>query len=78
MKCPYCEEDMEKGEVQIGDIIDARLNTGGPVLWIPKDDCKKLLPKKTVSLIGRAEGYYCRECAKVVGIFTERGADFLQ
>ena len=28
MKCPYCENDMEKGEVQIGDIIDARLKTG--------------------------------------------------
>ncbi len=78
MKCPYCENDMEKGEIQIGDIIDARLKTGGPVLWIPKDDCKKLLPKKTVRLTGIAEGYYCKKCAKAIGIFSEKGAEFLQ
>ena len=43
-----------------------------------QDDCKKLLPKKTVHLIGRAEGYYCENCGKVVAIFSERGAEFLQ
>lgn len=78
MKCPYCERDMEKGEVQIGDAFQALLKSGGPVLWVPQNDCKKFLPKKTVSLIGNAEGYYCEQCAKVVAIFDERGADFLQ
>lgn len=78
MRCPYCESDMEKGEVQIGDIIEAKLKTGGPVLWIPQKDSKKVLPSKTVNLIGKAEGYYCEKCGKVVGIFCERGAEFLQ
>lgn len=78
MKCPYCESEMEKGEVQIGDVIDARLKMGGPVLWLPQTECKKILPKKTVHLVGKAEGYYCEKCGKVVGIFSERGAEFLQ
>ncbi len=78
MKCSYCESDMEKGEIQIGDIIEAKFKTGGPVLWISQQDSKKLLPKKTVSLIGKAEGYYCKKCGKVVGIFNERGGEFLQ
>ncbi len=71
MKCPYCEKEMEKGEVQIGDIIEARLKTGGPVRWISEKECKKLLPKRTVPLTGKAEGYYCNQCQKVIGIFDE-------
>ena len=78
MKCPYCENVMEKGEVQVGDMFQVFLKSGGPVLWVPQKDCKKILPQKTVSLIGNAEGYYCDRCAKVVAIFDKRGADFLQ
>lgn len=78
MKCPYCESEMEKGEVQIGDLMDSYLKMGGPVLWLPQAECKKILPKKTVHLVGKAEGYYCEKCGKVVGIFSERGAEFFQ
>ena len=78
MKCPYCENEMEKGEVQIGDLIDSYLKMAGPVLWLPQTECKKMVPKRTVYLVGKAEGYYCQKCEKVVGIFNERGAEFLQ
>ena len=46
MKCPYCGNEMEKGEVQVGDILQAKLKSGGPVLWVSEEDCKKILPKK--------------------------------
>jgi len=78
MKCPYCGNEMEKGEVQVGDILQAKLNSGGPVLWVPEEDCKKILPKKTISLCGVGEGYYCEKCAKAVAIFEEKGTGILQ
>jgi len=78
MKCPYCSDEMKKGEVQIGDIIEARLKNGGPILWISEEDCKRILPKKTVRLESGAEGYYCEKCAKVVAFFDEKDAGFIQ
>lgn len=71
MKCPYCSNEMKKGEVQIGDILQAKIKCGIPVLWIPEEDCKKLLPKETVSLSNAGEGYYCEVCEKVVTIFEK-------
>ena len=71
MKCPYCKIEMKKGEVQIGDILQAKLKCGIPVLWIAEEDCKKLLPKETVSLSNVGEGYYCEMCEKVVAVFEK-------
>lgn len=78
MKCPKCGNEMEKGEVQVGDIFEAKFRSGGPVLWIPEEDGKKLLPKKTIRLDNVGEGYYCEKCAKVVAMFDEKGVDFFQ
>lgn len=79
MKCPYCGKEMQKGEVQSGDLFDNLFNNrGGSVLFVSEDECKKLVPKKSVSLKVNGEGYYCEACGKVVGIFDERGADFWQ
>ncbi|MBQ4537774.1 MAG: hypothetical protein II994_09205 [Lachnospiraceae bacterium] len=72
MKCPYCDCEMEKGEVQIGDIVEARLKTGGPVMWISENECKKLLPKETIRLEAKAEGYYCNQCEKAVAFFNQK------
>ena len=78
MNCPYCNKEMEKGEVQVGSFLDAKLFKGGNVIWIPEKDSKKMIPKNTINLYGIAEGYYCNQCIKVVAIFEDRGADFLQ
>lgn len=58
--------------------LDAKLFKGGNVIWIPEKDSKKMIPKNTINLYGIAEGYYCNQCIKVVAIFEDRGADFLQ
>lgn len=78
MNCSYCEKEMQKGEVQIGDIFESIFKSSGPVVWIAEDECKKILPKNTVHLKVKAEGYYCEQCGKVVATFEERGAEFLQ
>ena len=78
MKCPYCENEMAKGEVQIGDAFQAFLKAGGPVLWIAEKETGKFIPKKSVTLAGVAIGYYCEKCSKVVAVFDEKGSDFLQ
>ncbi len=78
MKCLYCGNEMQKGEVQSGFWGGKVLNSGEHALWIPEAECKKLVPKTSVSLKVNGEGYYCETCGKVVGIFEERGADFFQ
>ena len=78
MKCPYCGNEMEKGEVQVGDILEAKWKSGGPVLWVSEEECKRILPKKTIRLNGVGDGYYCEKCAKAVAIFDEKGTGILQ
>lgn len=78
MNCPYCGKEMQKGEVQSGSWGGKVLNAGEQALWIPEAECKKIVPKVSVSLKVNGEGYYCEKCAKVVGIFEKRGADFFQ
>ncbi len=78
MNCPYCGKEMQKGEIQTGQWGGRILNHGEQVLWIPEAECKKIVPKTSVSLKVNGEGYYCEACKKAVGIFEERGADFWQ
>jgi len=78
MNCPYCGDEMKKGEVQTGSAVNRMLRSGDSVLWIPEEDCAKIIPKKTINLATVAEGYYCEQCVKVVAIFDERGAGFFQ
>lgn len=78
MFCPYCGKEMQKGEIQTGNWGGRILNHEERVLWIPEPECKKFVPKTSVSLKVNGEGYYCEACGKVVGIFEERGADFWQ
>lgn len=78
MNCPYCGKEMQKGEVQSGDLLRNLLKRGEPALWVPQEESGKMIPKDGVPLNVIGEGYYCENCGKVVGIFEERGADFWQ
>lgn len=78
MNCPFCGNEMAEGEVQTGFGRNALINVGEVVTWVPRKECKKIIPKGTVSLKVNAVGYYCEQCAKAVAIFEERGDDFFQ
>ena len=71
MRCPYCNEEMQKGFIP---------NGGQPVQWIPDGGKPSLLSfsiaEKGVLLIGkfsplkvngyRAEAHYCSKCKVVI------------
>lgn len=78
MRCPYCEQEMEKGVIQTGDVLSSHIKAGESVVWIPESESKKFIPNHTVHLDVNAEGYYCKKCAKAVAVFNERGAGFWQ
>ena len=78
MKCPYCEKEMKKGKVKVGDTIGNLFKVGELVTYIPDEECGKLLANNTINLDVNAEGYYCEDCKKVVAVFSERGDSFFQ
>lgn len=78
MNCPSCGKEMQKGEVQSVDLLTNLFSHGESALWVPEEECKKALPKTSVTLNAVGEGYYCEDCGKVVGIFEKRGAEFWQ
>ena len=71
MKCPYCNNEMREGMVEVRH-AGSLLNTMTMVNWIPDEKSKKKLFRKAVNLSLDAEGYYCEECMKVVAVFDER------
>lgn len=81
MQCPYCDNEMQKGEVEVRDtssLLGGLLHIGAAVEWLPEGERKKFFRKNTVNLALVAEGYYCQKCGKTIAIFDERGADFWQ
>jgi len=78
MNCPSCGKEMQKGEVQSGDLLTNLFKYGEHALWVPQEESGKMLPKSGVPVKVIGEGYYCKDCGKIVGIFEERGADFWQ
>lgn len=77
MICPYCGKEMEKGEVQIGDSIEAKIKRGEVVLWVPDEERKKFVPKNSVRLKTWGVAFYCRDCEKVIAEFDKREPEFL-
>ena len=78
MKCPFCEKEMKKGNVRVGDTIGNLLKVGEVITYIPEEEGGKLLLRNTINLDINAEGYYCDDCKKVIAVFSERGDSFFQ
>lgn len=66
MKCPYCSKEMAIGEARVeGETLIRSCNA----TWFPQEELKKRIRGNYVDLHLNAEGYYCDECMKVIGIF---------
>ena len=71
MKCPECGNEMERGFLE-GKDTASRTQRDTMAIWYPEDEKGKFFKKGLVHLGLKAEGYYCKECMKVVAIFEER------
>ena len=71
MKYPECGKECRKGfiEAKDGGSLTQMFTS---VIWYPEEEKKNKIRKSTVHLSLYGEGYYCDECMKVIGIFTEK------
>lgn len=77
MICPHCGKEMKKGEVQMGDSVQAKIKRGTVVLWVPDEEKGKFVPKNSVRLKAWGEAFYCPDCEKVIAEFDKREPEFL-
>ena len=71
MKCPECGNEMERGFLEVNDTASLT-QRDTMAIWYTEDEKGKFFKKGLVHLGLKAEGYYCKECMKVVAIFEER------
>ncbi|MBE6851273.1 MAG: hypothetical protein E7504_06015 [Ruminococcus sp.] len=69
MKCPYCEKEMQKGEIRFSDDLSAFIKFFQGPRWVSEEDIERIIPKNTVQLSHVAETYYCEACGKAVAYF---------
>ena len=62
---------MERGFLEVKDTASLT-QRDTMAIWYPEDEKGKFFKKGLVHLGLKAEGYYCKECMKVVAIFEER------
>ena len=55
MKCPYCDKEMENGEVKV---VDTMFNMVSNLGWYPENEIKKMVKKNYVNLKFKGAGYY--------------------
>ncbi len=65
MKCPYCEETMEKGYIQASRTSELIWSKNRSRVFLTPDDIDIQLTQQ-LSFLPWLEGYICKACSKII------------
>ena len=72
ISCPFCgSNNLKKGVVETKD-IGSLTQFSTMATWYPEDEKGKIFKNGMVELYLKADGYYCKNCNKVIAIFDEK------
>ena len=66
MKCPYCGEEMEQGQITTNAVFHFTMRHPANIIFEPDINPTD---RKLSSPLSRWEGWYCKSCQNIVGIF---------
>ncbi|WP_295217220.1 PF20097 family protein [Ruminococcus sp.] len=67
MKCPYCQKEMQSGEIELYEFASVLFHKPATLKFIPHDHSQN--PKKAEQIYSTPVGWYCTDCNKIMAVF---------
>lgn len=67
MRCPYCQKEMQNGEIELYEFGSIFLHKPATLKFTPHNQPQN--PKKADQVYSVPAGWYCPNCNKIIAVF---------